>query len=103
MKNVNMNDVITFGKYKGETWKNVWYEYNMSYFRWCETTVGIVFPTKETQQINDVLKRHEKERLLNHAKNTALPKIFKFSNKKRQSFSTGDIHTDYDLGLCGQY
>ena len=59
MTKIKMTDIITFGKFKGNTWENIFGTSNQSYLNWCRLTIGIKFPKKET---NDLIRWAENER-----------------------------------------
>jgi len=86
---VQMNDIITFGKFKHRLWKDIFYSENSSYLNWCRKKVGIIFPQPQNTLLNEWMQKDiEYKRAARH---------------RVYEWSTGDIHVDYDLGLCGQF
>jgi len=46
---VKLEDVVSFGKFKGNTWKDIFYTVNASYLNWCRLNVGVVFPEEQNK------------------------------------------------------
>jgi hypothetical protein len=91
---VKLEDVVSFGKFKGNTWKDIFYTVNASYLNWCRLNVGVVFPEEQNKML-DIwmrdIKRHQES-----------IKFRKGVYSIKGGFSTGDPQVDYDLQLCGQ-